>query len=584
MSLWAQTDPALEQQQQALAEREAELAEREQALQEQETALSQRESEVGQLEQERTELQQQQEELQRQQEEFAEQQRAAQEAEAQPSTDPPAETTPSPAAPESSPSSTPDDEGVTNTPEPESNSGGGRQTPTQETGNGSSTPSTQDPPPQEPLPPPAKPPRPVIEINADTVLGGGPLSSLWAAFSARHPEWGLNENGHITNVEAGTTITSNQRVDSLPPEWISELVSIAKEQGLDGSDPNAGFLVAPPGGAGAVASQELERFQGESSARTQAERERDQANASGGSGGSGGENGGSGSDPGPTDPDENGSGSGSGGENGSGSENGNGGSESPEDVPDLGNGENGSGGENGNGTGGENGNGTGGENGNGGENGGETPSAPTGSPGSGAPGAGEQVEGAIPDSETPASLLSRGVRLAEPTSADRIAEIERALTFVPPKALAGSNNEGIIMLWDPNPNADSPNTAAQWEFGGGIARIRVFPLQANVEDPNHVLVHEMMHQALTLTSPDGEERINAAFDALSEEDKARALPSVYARDDPTPELFERPTEIMAFYLQNKRSDLSGNPYRDDVPASLKAVLDELIVEWGGSPL
>jgi hypothetical protein len=140
------------------------------------------------------------------------------------------------------------------------------------------------------------------------------------------------------------------------------------------------------------------------------------------------------------------------------------------------------------------------------------------------------------------------------------------------------------MLWDENPNPDSPSTAAQWEFGGTIARIRVFPLQAQVEDGNHVLVHEMMHQALTLTSPDGEERINNAFNALSEEDKVKALPSVYARDDPTPQVFERPTEIMAFYLQNKASEFSGNPYRQDVPPALKAVLDELIVEWGGQPL
>lgn len=543
---------------------------------------------MSQLEQQRADLQRQQEDLQRQQQQFEQQQAAAQ----QPQTSPQAPQTSQTGATgtnEGTGSTTPDAEGTTTPPqaEPQTSGSGGRQTPTQETGatsgsNGSNTtPSTQDPPPaQEPLPPPPKPPRPVIEINANTVLGGGPLASLWAAFSARHPEWGLNQNGHITNVEAGTTIQSNQRIDSLPPEWVAELVSIAREQGLDGSDPNAEFLVAPPGGAGAVASQELERFQGESSARTTAERERAE--------GAAGNNGAGGTDPGPTQlPDGNGAGN-----------NGSGGSSNPEDVPDLGNGQNGNGGTGQNGTGGTGENGTGGtgqngtggtgENGTGGnggtggtgENGnGGNPAAPSGTPGSGAPGAGQTVDGAIPDSETPASLLSRGVRLAEPTSAERVAEIERALTFLPPRALAGSNNEGIIMLWDPNPNADSPNTAAQWEYAGGIARIRVFPLQSQVEDSNHVLVHEMMHQALTLTSPDGEERINAAFNALSAEEKQRALPSVYARDDPTPEKFERPTEIMAFYLQNKRSDLTGNPYKDDVPASLKAVLDSLIAEW-----
>ena len=112
--------------------------------------------------------------------------------------------------------------------------------------------------------------RPVFEVTAATVLGG-PLSGLWAAFSARHADWGLNANGHITRLEGGVTMQSSRRIDALPTDWARELYEIGVDQGHVPANPGAPFLVAPQGGAAIVAAQEEQRLQ--SLARAEAEPE-----------------------------------------------------------------------------------------------------------------------------------------------------------------------------------------------------------------------------------------------------------------------------------------------------------------------
>lgn len=126
------------------------------------------------------------------------------------------------------------------------------------------------------LPPiPPRPARPIYEVNVGNVLGG-PLSGLWAAFSANHSDWGLNSMGHKTNLGPGVTMTGGSRIDSLPSDWASEIYSIGTSQGHVPSNPEAAFLVAPRGGVAIVAAQEEQARQAEAQQAT-AERDAQRA-------------------------------------------------------------------------------------------------------------------------------------------------------------------------------------------------------------------------------------------------------------------------------------------------------------------
>jgi hypothetical protein len=113
--------------------------------------------------------------------------------------------------------------------------------------------------------PPPRSARPVHEVNVGNVLGG-PLSGLWGAFQARHPEWRLDANGHITNLEGGTTMTGGTRIDALPADWAAELHRIGVEQGLVVENPQAPYLVAPRGGLAQVMAAEAAQVQAEQAA------------------------------------------------------------------------------------------------------------------------------------------------------------------------------------------------------------------------------------------------------------------------------------------------------------------------------
>lgn len=121
-----------------------------------------------------------------------------------------------------------------------------------------------------PLPPiPPRPARPIYEVTVANVLGG-PLSGLWGAFSGAHPDWGLDSNGHKTNLGPGVSMRSNGKIDSLPPEWASEIYSIGTSQGKVPTNPEADFLVAPQGGYAIIAAQENQIRQAEANAATAA--------------------------------------------------------------------------------------------------------------------------------------------------------------------------------------------------------------------------------------------------------------------------------------------------------------------------
>lgn len=120
-----------------------------------------------------------------------------------------------------------------------------------------------------PAPPPApRAARPVYEVNVANVLGG-PLAGLWGAFQGRHPDWGLDGNGHITRLEGGTTMTGGTRIDALPGEWAQELHQIGVEQGLVAGNPSAPYLVAPRGGLAAVMAQESAQIRAEQAAQAE---------------------------------------------------------------------------------------------------------------------------------------------------------------------------------------------------------------------------------------------------------------------------------------------------------------------------
>lgn len=118
-----------------------------------------------------------------------------------------------------------------------------------------------------PVPPRAR--RPIHEVNVGNVLGG-PLSGLWAEFSGRHAEWGLNSNGHITRLEGGVTMQSSGRIDSLPEAWASELYQIGTSQGYVPTNAQAAYLVAPRGGVAVIAAQEDQLRFAEAQAATEA--------------------------------------------------------------------------------------------------------------------------------------------------------------------------------------------------------------------------------------------------------------------------------------------------------------------------
>jgi hypothetical protein len=432
------------------------------------------------------------------------------------------------------------------------------------------------PPPKElpPLAPDPKPPRRVIEINAATVLGGE-LSALWGAFQAKHPELGLDAMGHVTKMGAGTKMVGGSRIDTLPSEWVAELLAIAKEQGLTGDNPDADFLVAGPGGAGGVIAQESARFQRESQARSESETarrdvERENASTSGSGGptavaegkpaapaSSGSENvpnldGNKPAAPNDSKPPASGnSGSGSSGNTDVAAD----GSVRPSDPKPA------------------------------------PPAPPNSSPSNSPsnspsdttkPAEGNSSTATKPsDGITPSDLAKRNIKLDRALTPDQKATVDQALNFVPQGTLKGGDGKGVSLVFEDANNPANPRAAAQWQFNPSNPppKIRVFPLHLQIPDPTHALVHEMVHQGLESTSKGAVDRLKKALNALSDAEKQNAYPSQYSVSDPTGG-HEFAAEAVSYYLENKNNEFNGRPYRETVPASLKAVIEEVIASWG----
>jgi hypothetical protein len=135
---------------------------------------------------------------------------------------------------------------------------------------------------------PVRPARPIYEINKINILGG-PLAELWAAFKAKHAEWGLDDQGHRTNLGKGTAMVGGSTLDRFPSSWLTELYQLGVERKLVPTNPQATFLVAPQGGYAAIAAAEDQIRQAEAneeSSRSQAEAAKQTSSTEGDSSGS----------------------------------------------------------------------------------------------------------------------------------------------------------------------------------------------------------------------------------------------------------------------------------------------------------
>lgn len=393
-------------------------------------------------------------------------------------------------------------------------------------------------PPKElpPLAPDPKPPRRVIEINADTVLGGE-LSNLWNAFKSKHPEMGLDDLGHQTNIE-GATIVGGYRIDSLPNEWITELLALAKELGLSGENPDASMIVAPPGGAAGVIAAESARFQAESAARQASETARAAVEAENSGRPAEGTDGGAG---GPTAIAERGPNSP--------------GSSTSENVPDLG------------------GNSAGSSN--------TTTGTGAGSDPSGSDRSGDaQTANA---GNTPPDLAARGIQTPTELTQPQKSLVTQALSFIPGDALKGRDGGAVNVVFEQNPSDRNPKAAGTWEFDpeDPPPTVYYFPKLNDLEDPVHGALHELTHQWIEQRAAAGTlDKFNQALQGLSASEREAAMPSRYAAGDSTGG-HEQFAEMLSFYLRGKNSEFTGEKYAP--PASVKAIFDEMIRAEGGNP-